>query len=177
MQKVEGSSPFIRLVSSQLRPSDRWRGPGYASDVVFFCSRNAALSDRDRFLAWVNSRLRDAEVAVHEGDAGPRREIWSRKEPVSVLGALNSATGRPQVDELFTWMEGTFSGCTSFRLEIVAAEVTGDIAYTVAYEHTEAIVNGESRVYSLRATQVYRREDGEWKVVHRHGSAIPERLP
>ena len=110
MQKVEGSSPFIRLVSSQLRPSDRWRGPGYASDVVFFCSRNAALSDRDRFLAWVNSRLRDAEVAVHEGDAGPRREIWSRKEPVSVLGALNSATGRPQVDELFTWMESTFSG-------------------------------------------------------------------
>jgi len=93
------------------------------------------------------------------------------------LGALNSATGRPQVDELFTWMEGTFSGCTSFRLEIVAAEVIGDIAYTVAYEHTEAIVNGESRVYSLRATQVYRREDGEWKVVHRHGSAIPERLP
>ena len=62
-------------------------------------------------------------------------------------------------------MEGTFSGCTSFGLEILAAEVIGDIAYTVAYEHTEAIVNGESRVDSLRATQVYRREDGEWKVV------------
>jgi hypothetical protein len=50
-------------------------------------------------------------------------------------------------------MEGTFCGCTSFRLEIVAAEVIGDIASTVAYEHTEAIVNGESRVYSLRATR------------------------
>jgi hypothetical protein len=37
--------------------------------------------------------LQDAEVAVHEGDAGPRREIWSRKEPVTVLGALNSAAG------------------------------------------------------------------------------------
>ena len=65
---------------------------------------------------------------------------------MTVLGALNSATGRAQVDELFTGMEGTFCGCTSFRLEIVAAEVIGDIAYTVAYEHTEAIVNGECRV-------------------------------
>jgi ketosteroid isomerase-like protein len=135
------------------------------------------VSDRDDFLTWVNSRLRSAEIAVHDGDAQPRREIWSSREPVTVLGALNSATGRAEVDDLFTWMEGTFSGCTSFRYEIVAAEVMGDMAYTAGYEHTEAIVNGEQRSYSLRATQVYRREDGEWKVVHRHGSAIPEQLP
>ncbi|MGN6577900.1 MAG: nuclear transport factor 2 family protein [Nocardioides sp.] len=29
------------------------------------------------------------------------------------------------------------------------------------------------RIYTLRATQVYRREAGEWKVAHRHGSAPP----
>jgi ketosteroid isomerase-like protein len=29
-------------------------------------------------------------------------------------------------------------------------------------------VNGEPRAYTLRATQVHRREGGEWKVVHRH---------
>ena len=135
------------------------------------------MSDRDEFLAWVESHLRDAEVAVHEGKAEPRRQIWSRREPVSVLGALQSATGRAEVDELFSWMEGTFSGCKSLRYEIVAAEVMGDMAYTAGYEHTEATINGEARTYSLRATQVYRREDGEWKVVHRHGSAVPERLP
>jgi ketosteroid isomerase-like protein len=135
------------------------------------------VSDRDDFLTWVNSRLKDAEIAVHDGDAGPRREIWSSNEPVTVLGALNSATGRAEVDELFTWMEGNFSGCTSFRFEMVAAEVMGDMAYTAGYEHTEATIDGELRSYALRATQVYRREDGEWKVVHRHGSAIPERLP
>jgi ketosteroid isomerase-like protein len=26
--------------------------------------------------------------------------------------------------------------------------------------------------YTLRVTQVYRREDGEWKVVHRHGDRL-----
>jgi ketosteroid isomerase-like protein len=31
-----------------------------------------------------------------------------------------------------------------------------------------------SRSYTLRATQVYRREDGEWKVAHRHADTVPE---
>jgi ketosteroid isomerase-like protein len=132
------------------------------------------MSGRDDLLAWVNSRVRDAEIAVHDGDAGPRREIWSRQEPVTVLGALKSATGRAELDELFTWMEQTFSGCASFRFDVVAAEVSGDMAYTVGYEHTQAVVNGEPRTYTLRATQIYRREGGEWKVVHRHGSALPD---
>jgi ketosteroid isomerase-like protein len=132
------------------------------------------MNDRDDFLAWVNSSLRDAEIAVHDGDAGPRREIWSRREPVTVLGAAKSATGRAEVDELFSWMEKSMSGCASYRLEVVAAEVSGNVAYTVGYEHTQAVINGESRTYTLRATQIYRREDGEWKVVHRHGSPVPE---
>jgi ketosteroid isomerase-like protein len=28
--------------------------------------------------------------------------------------------------------------------------------------------------YTLRATQVYRREDGEWKVAHRHADTLTE---
>jgi ketosteroid isomerase-like protein len=134
------------------------------------------MSDRDEFLAWVNSRVREAEIAVHDGDAGPRREIWSRQEPVTVLGALKSATGRAEVDELFATLEQTFSGCDSFRFDVVAAEVNGDMAYTVGYEHTQAVVNGEPRTYMLRATQIYRREGGEWKVVHRHGRAPPDEI-
>ena len=132
------------------------------------------MSDRDDFLAWVNSRVRDAEIAVHEGDASPRREIWSRHEPVTVLGAAKSATGRAELDELFTAMEQSMSGCESYRFEVVAAEVSGDMAYTVGYEHTQAVINGETRTYTLRATQIYRREGGEWKVIHRHGSELPE---
>ena len=92
------------------------------------------MSDRDDFLAWVNSRVRDAEIAVHDGDAGPRREIWSRQEPVTVLGAWKSATGRAELDELFTALEQSFSGCTSFRFDVVAAEVSSDMAYTVGYD-------------------------------------------
>ena len=132
------------------------------------------MSDKDDFLAWVGSRLKDAEAALHNGDAGPRRAIWSRHDPVSVLGAWKSATGQEELDQLFAGLEKTFSDCTSYSHEIVAADVVGDMAYTAGYEHTQASVNGEPRTYTLRATQIYRREDGDWKVVHRHADTVPD---
>ena len=127
------------------------------------------MSDRDDFVAWTQSRLRDAETALHNGDPGPRLEIWSTREPVSVLGAWRSAVGQEKVRELFESLAETFSDCASHSYEIVAAEVIGDMAFTAGYERTEASINGEPRRYVLRVTQIYRREDGEWRVAHRHG--------
>jgi ketosteroid isomerase-like protein len=67
-----------------------------------------------------------------------------------------------------------FSDCTSYAHDIIAADVDGDMAYTVGYEHTRASIDGEPRQYALRVTQVYRREDGEWKVAHRHADTLPQ---
>jgi hypothetical protein len=38
------------------------------------------MADRDDLLAWVNSALYEAERAVHNGDAGRRRALWSRND-------------------------------------------------------------------------------------------------
>jgi ketosteroid isomerase-like protein len=130
------------------------------------------MADSDEFLAWVRSTLYDAELAIHNGDAGPRRAIWSRNEPVSVLGAWRNAVGQQELDELFGGLAKQFSNCTSYRFELLAYDVVGDLAYTAGLEHTSASVDGEPRSYVLRATQVYRREDGEWKVAHRHGDTV-----
>ncbi len=132
------------------------------------------MSDRDDFLAWTQSRLREAETALHNGDPGPRLAIWSTREPVSVLGAWRSAVGQDEVRGLFRTLAETFSSCVSHVYEIVAADVVGDLAYTAGYERTQASINGEPRQYVLRATQIYRREDGDWKVAHRHGDAVPD---
>jgi hypothetical protein len=45
------------------------------------------MTDRDDFLAWVKTTLYEAELALHNGNAAPRRALWSHNEPVSVLGA------------------------------------------------------------------------------------------
>jgi ketosteroid isomerase-like protein len=132
------------------------------------------VTDREDFLTWVETALHDAEVALHNGDAAPRRALWSREEPVSVLGAWRNANGQQQIDELFTALANAFSDCTSYELELLAHDVVGDMAYTVALEHTSASVDGEPRTYTLRATQVYRREGGEWRVAHRHGDTVAD---
>jgi len=135
------------------------------------------MSDRDDFLAWATTRLKDAEIALHNGDPAPRREIWSRRDPVTVLDTWKSATGQQELTELFEELGASFADCTSYFHEVVAADVVGDMAYTVGYEHTRATVDGQPRTYTLRATQVYRREDGEWKVSHRHADTVPEPGP
>ncbi|MGA8993243.1 MAG: nuclear transport factor 2 family protein [Nocardioidaceae bacterium] len=132
------------------------------------------MDEHEDFVTWVQSVLVDAEIAVHNGDAGPRRAIWSRNDPVSVLGAWKNASGQEELDDLFTHLAASFSDCTSYEFQLLAAEVRGDTAYTVGLEHTSASVNGVPRTYTLRATQIYRREDGVWRVAHRHGSAPPE---
>jgi ketosteroid isomerase-like protein len=132
------------------------------------------VTDRDEFLVWVKSTLYEAELALHNGDAAPRRALWSRNEPVSVLGAWRNACGQEELYELFTALAESFSDCTSYEFELQAYDVVGDLAYTAGFEHTSASVNGQPRSYSLRVTQVYRREDGEWKVAHRHGDTVTE---
>ena len=132
------------------------------------------MTDREDFLAWIESPLYEAERALHDGDAAPRRALWSRNEPVTILGAARNSYGAHEVEEAFTWLEGVFSDCTSYAFELQAYDVVGDMAYTAGLEHTSASVDGQPRSYTLRATQVYRREGGEWKVAHRHGDTVAE---
>ena len=60
--------------------------------------------------------------------------------------------------------------------ELVAAGASGDLAYTVGYEHiTFSMDGGPVQATTLRVTHIYRREDGEWRTVHRHADVPPTR--
>jgi hypothetical protein len=126
------------------------------------------MSDRDDFLEWFNTAWRSAEVALHGGDARPRFQTWSDRPPVTLFGAWLTATDPVAVREVFLRLGQSFSQATSSDIDLVAADVSGDLAYTVHREITSTTVNGEPRDYVLRVTQVYRREEGAWKVIHRH---------
>ena len=136
------------------------------------------MRERDDFLAMTIPRQIEAETALHNGDVTPRMAMWSRSDPVTLFGAAVSASGWADVSRTFEWLASIFSDCDSHELEMVAAGASGDLAYTVGYEHTSAAVEGARRTYSLRVTHVYRREDGQWKIVHRHADpASPLDIP
>jgi ketosteroid isomerase-like protein len=132
------------------------------------------MSDRDEFLAWFDTEWRAAEDALHNGDASLRFNTWSDREPVTLFGAWQNATDPAGVREVFSGLEKRFSDVRSTDIELVAADVSGDLAYTVHREVTSTSVSHRPRSYVLRVTQVYRRENGAWKVVHRHGDEEPQ---
>lgn len=132
------------------------------------------MSETDAFLDAAMARYRDGETALHNGDAAPRKAMWSRTDPVTLLGAAFSGTGWEAIEPIFDRLQASFSNCSSCEHEVIAAGASGDLAYIVAFEHTTASVGGSpSLAYTLRATTVFRREDGEWKVVHRHADPVP----
>jgi hypothetical protein len=45
-----------------------------------------------------------------------------------------------------------------------AYDIVVDVMRTIGLEHTAALVGGDPRTYRPRATQVYRREGGGWRV-------------
>ena len=78
------------------------------------------------------------------------------------------------MSRIFRWVASRFSNVSDYRLELVAAGASGDLAYTVGYEHsTGSVDGGPAQPNKLRVTHVYRRENGEWRIVHRHGDHPP----
>jgi ketosteroid isomerase-like protein len=126
------------------------------------------VSEVDEFLKQTIPRQVAAERAVHNGDARTRLDMWSHEDPVTVFGVWKINSGWDGVRDAIETVAARFSDCTSYDIEIVAAGASGDLAYTVGYEPTSCSVDGQPQTYTLRVTNIYRREDGEWKLVHRH---------
>jgi ketosteroid isomerase-like protein len=135
------------------------------------------VSEVDDFLAAVLPRQHAAETAILNGDAGPRRAFWSEREPVTLWGAGRNARNRPETDQTFEDLEHIFSDGQA-ELEVIAAEASRDLGYIVGYEHNIASVNGSPPgPIDLRVTLVFRRENGEWRAVHRHADPQVEGQP
>jgi ketosteroid isomerase-like protein len=59
-------------------------------------------------------------------------------------------------------------------LPTISEYSAGDLGYNLELEWTRAKFRGaeEMTPVSLRATTIFRREHGEWKIVHRHADPI-----
>ncbi len=93
------------------------------------------MGEVDAFLAAVLPRQRQAELALLNRDAGPRKMLWSHKDPVTVLGAAKTVSGWPEVESLFDWLASNFSNGDMYELDVAAAGVSGDLSALSTREH------------------------------------------
>lgn len=133
------------------------------------------MTETEDFLATVLPAFKAGEKALHDGDARPRMTMWSHNDPVTLYGALLNKSGWAEVGPAFEWLASRFSHCQSYEFDVAAAGASGDLAYLAGIERTVASVGGAPpEYYSLRSTTIFRRENGEWKAVHRHADPAPE---
>lgn len=100
---------------------------------------------------------------------------------VTILGAFGgSEKGWNEVGPRYDWASGQFkeSGATQ-TIEYLNTAVSGDLAFTVSIERQVAQIAGQPKATrrALRVTQVFRKEGGAWKLLHRHADPLVERLP
>ena len=137
------------------------------------------MSDLEEFRAAFLPRQAEAEAALVQGDVEPRLALWSRRDPVSLLGALGpNKTGWAELERIFRWIADRLATTehSDFRYDVEVAEVSADgaMAYTVGFERFDEVLDdGSKKPWTVRVTHVYRREDGEWRIVHRHGDLAP----
>jgi ketosteroid isomerase-like protein len=93
---------------------------------------------------------------------------------VTVFGAWGPCKqGWDQLSQAFRWVGARFGG-GELRGEEVTVTVSGDLAYTVGYERgAMAVDGGEPQPMTIRVTHIFRNEDGDWRLVHRHADFAP----
>lgn len=133
------------------------------------------MGEIDDFRNGVLTRQIEAMRALFSGDEAPFMRMWSTRDPVSLFGAWGSCTtGTDELNRAYRWVGSRFSRCGDLRFDVEVVDVAGDLAYTVGCERFTASVDGRpAEPMTIRVTHVYRLEDDEWRIIHRHGDWAP----
>ena len=121
-----------------------------------------------------------AQGEFAKGNPEPCKRFFSRREDVTLNNPLSpSARGWEQVAATADRGAAPFRDGEFHSAEIIAKYITAELAYVVEIERGEAKVGAseESTPWALRATMIFRPEDGKWKVVHRHADPITTEQP
>jgi len=121
-----------------------------------------------RFYAALNSMM--------TGDAAPLADVWSHGADVSTMHPIGGReAGWDQVRGSFEGVAGLASAGHA-ELRDQSIHLGEDLAYELGTEHGQATLAGEQITIEQRVTNVYRREGGEWKIVHHHTDLSPAML-
>ena len=133
------------------------------------------MTDRESFRDLIEEIQHRAEAALVRGDVGPRIEMWSHNEPVSLFAAVGpSKAGWSELEPMFRSVAARLSGGEDVSYEMMAFDVSADMAWTAGFVRFTGSIDGAPPTpYALRITHIYRRETGQWKVVHEHSNFEP----
>jgi ketosteroid isomerase-like protein len=132
-------------------------------------------SEHEGFRHFVLEHQHEGESALVRGDVEPRLRMWSHHDPVTLFAAVGpTKAGWRDLEPTFRAVAARLSGGRNVRYELIAFDVSGDVAWSAGVARFEVSMDGAPVVpLVIRLTHAYRREDGVWKVVHEHSDFQP----
>jgi ketosteroid isomerase-like protein len=107
------------------------------------------------------------------GDAGPMADVWSHGASVTTMHPVGGReVGWSRVET--PWKE-LAKLATDGKVALLdrVVHVAGDMGYEIGIEKGQVTMAGQKIPIEHRATNVYRREAGGWKIVHHHADLSP----
>ncbi|MEX0717721.1 MAG: nuclear transport factor 2 family protein, partial [Planctomycetaceae bacterium] len=111
--------------------------------------------------------------SLFTGDAAPMKQVWSHADDVTYMGPGGGMqVGWEQVSA--TWdKQAALKLGGKIESEQLRYFLGGEIAVVQNVEKGENEVNGKVEKVSIRATNVFRKEGGKWKMVSHHTDLLP----
>ena len=119
-------------------------------------------------------------AAFIEGNPEIQKALWSHRDDVTLANPLGPPVkGFAGVNEVIDRASEQIRDGEGYAFQPVSWVATADLAYEVALEHSRVRLAGsaEKVPVSLRVTTVFRLEDDDWKIVHRHADPISDVRP
>lgn len=121
------------------------------------------------------ARLHAAMAGVANGDVSAIKSLYSHTaDATSFYGWGGYEKGWDAVSRRWDWAGTQFKG-GRVRYENVSTVITPEMFLVTdieTYEHQRmANIEGETG-WTNRVTHVFRKEQGEWRLVHRHGNRL-----
>ena len=117
---------------------------------------------------------------ITNGDPELYKTLYSRRDDVTLANPFGpTARGWSEVSATLDRAAGNYRDGEVVGFDNLSTVISPDLAYTVEIESYWARVGGSEELVqvSLRVTSIFRREDGVWKVVHRHADPITSKRP
>lgn len=127
----------------------------------------------ERFL----ERRKAAALAFVRGDGAPVSQLSTANNPATFFGPRGGQlSGGAEIRSRYQLDASLFETGSDNTLEILHASASAGIGYWVGFQRTQARMkrNPKPVPMNLRVTEIFRREDGDWKLIHRHADMLAE---
>jgi hypothetical protein len=126
-------------------------------------------SKEERFQLAI-SRSEEAGRQLLKGDPAPYRHLYSQRDDVTLYGGEGGRLqGFAAVSRQLDWIAQQMKhmAAESVEFEYLVTHVGSEVGYTIGTQHVWP--KDSLSAVSLRVTHIYRYEQDEWRLVHRHG--------